>query len=326
MEGLLRAGRPPLRRSDWTPEDCARFVAHRDVEFLAGLARNKAALRAARRLRLFDRLHSCSSASSAAMSMGVPPAPPVDSSGAASFSPNRQRPARRARPSRLDGSKPQPHPPTAAAAVVAGRDAPVAAPAPEVAGTSLASPNARKRRSAARSARHHAARRLALRNRMIMVTFIAKLRRRVVLRHQEAMTMTPPGRSPDTKRDRDERSDGESSLSEYSEYSEQVGDSEGSPVGPFASMMAWEAPPAAGSNCDSQSGPSTPHCSLCCAPFPEESATERAARHRRPIPHFCLECEALSCRARAGRAAPASPKPKAHRRGKGRAGGRARVT
>ena len=49
------AGRPPLRRSDWTPEDCARFVAHRDVKFLAGLARNKAALRAARRLHLFDR-------------------------------------------------------------------------------------------------------------------------------------------------------------------------------------------------------------------------------------------------------------------------------
>ena len=42
-------------QSDWTPEDCARFVAHRDIKFLAGLARNKAALRAARRLHLFDR-------------------------------------------------------------------------------------------------------------------------------------------------------------------------------------------------------------------------------------------------------------------------------
>ena len=322
MEGLLRAGRPPLRRSDWTPEDCARFVAQRDVEFLAGLARNKAALRVARRLRLFNQPHSCSSAASAAVSMDAPPAPPVDSSGTAGLSPiHRQRPARRARPPRPDGPQPQSHPPTAAAAVVAGRDAPVAAPAPGMAGDSPSSPNARRRRSAARSARHHAARRLAMRSRIWVILFIFKLWRRVKLRGGAPMLMTPDGRAPDAKRDRATRSDDESSLGDYTE---SEASSEDAPVGPFASAMTWEASPATGSDCGPQSGPSTPYCSACAAPFLEESTDERATRHRRRLPHFCLECEALTRGVLP--AAPAPSKPASRRRRKGRAGGRARVT
>ena len=185
MEALLR-GRLPARRPDWTLEECARFAALRDVEFLSALAKNDAALRVARRLRLFNQPHPGSSAA-AAESTGVRRAASVDvaSTNASPSRGRRRRAARCARPARPpEHPQPQPHPPTAAVAVAAGHGASVAAPTPQVADASSVKLSSRKRRSAARSGRHHGAIKWLrfIRSRTLAVVFALRLRRRARLR------------------------------------------------------------------------------------------------------------------------------------------------
>ena len=101
----------------------------------------------------------------------------------------------------------QPHPPTPAVAVDAGRDAGVAARAILPADAATAAPNARRRRSAVRSGRRHAARWQRLfRCHTLALLFLLKLRRRARLRRDlqdlEELSYMPPRllRGPGAKR------------------------------------------------------------------------------------------------------------------------------
>ena len=181
------AGRRPSR--SWTVEECATFAARREFELLKLLATDKKALATARRLGAFHPQPQPPSVADGAGQVEAAPQPAAAAAAAAKAAPDsrgrRRRAARCARPARPpEYPQPQPHPPTAAVAVAAGHSASVAAPTPQVADASSVKLSSRKRRSAARSGRHHAAIKWLrfIRSRTLAVVFALRLRRRARLR------------------------------------------------------------------------------------------------------------------------------------------------
>ena len=182
MEGLLRAARPPPRRPEWSVEDHALFAARRDFELLRLVVSDKKIWTAARRMGLFSHSHShppaATASAGARSSVGGAGAAPAAQSGCHLRPP--RRPAQRARLGGRDGqSQSQPLQPADAAddatTAVASRDRPAG-------DASAKADNAKRRRSAARSARRHLQRQRCIRSRMLAVLFALRLRRRARLR------------------------------------------------------------------------------------------------------------------------------------------------
>ena len=181
---FLRAA-APRPSAAWTVEESARFAALRDFQLLQLLSRDRKALSAARRLGAFHQPHSGSSATTAG-NTGARHGAPVDAA-LTTTQPScggQQQAARHARPTRRPHPQPQPHPPSVAVAVVARHGASAAPPPRErpAGDSSTAVGNARQRRSAARSALRHAARRRMIRSQVLATLFVIRLRRRVRLR------------------------------------------------------------------------------------------------------------------------------------------------
>jgi hypothetical protein len=180
---MARRRRLPPRPS-WSLAERARYGAVRDFELLKLLATDRKAFTTARRLDLFQShpqphpLAAAMSGADAAVAPGVAAAAAAAASSGSPSSASR-RAARSVRPAAV--AHPHPPPPAiavgreAGAAVSSTRDRPVGdAPAPAA--------NARRRRSAERSARRHCARQRPVRCCALAILFILRVRRRVRLR------------------------------------------------------------------------------------------------------------------------------------------------
>ena len=193
MASFLHAAAP---RSEWSVEDAARFAARKEFELLRLLSTDAKALTTARRLGLplgqaqpqTQHHAEAADAAAAAASSGA-----ADASSAASCTMPRharRRPARRAqRAVRADA---QPQTPTVANAAVGKAAVPpvrVARPEGMRADGAVPRANARKRRSAARSARHHAARRRPIQIAAYAILYLLKLQRRARQRRAAAGLM-----------------------------------------------------------------------------------------------------------------------------------------
>ena len=188
MASFLRSAAPPRR--EWSLEEAALFAARKEFELLKLLSTDKKALATARRLGfLFSQTQMQPQTPPAASAGGVAAARPAGAADDASVAPPaaprraRRRSARRAQPAEWAHTQPQTH--TSAAAADGDAAAPPARVArPEVvrADDAASRVNARQRRSAARSAQRHAARRRPIRTAAQVLTFLLRLRRRALTR------------------------------------------------------------------------------------------------------------------------------------------------
>ena len=188
MASFLRSAAPPRR--EWSLEEAALFAARKEFELLKLLSTDKKALATARRLGfLFGQTQMQPQTPPAASAGGVAAARPAGAADDASVAPlaaprrARRRSARRAQPAEWAHPQPQTH--TSAAAADGDAAAPPARVArPEVvrADDAASRVNARQRRSAARSAQRHAARRRPIRTAAQVLTFLLRLRRRAPTR------------------------------------------------------------------------------------------------------------------------------------------------
>ena len=189
MEAFLRSAKRPSR-SPWTLEEAARFAALKEGYLLQFLSKHKDALATARRLGVLQ-------------PQPQPQAPSVAEGGGGSGRAHPGRPAgdssatnsAGAQGGRRDamrsashgtrqpqGSAPAPAASTAAAGAVGRADANTG---DGTGGTLAPKPNARKRKSAARSARRHAQRQRPIRRLSLAVLFVTRLRRRARRRREQ---------------------------------------------------------------------------------------------------------------------------------------------
>ena len=183
--------RSPAPRAGWTIAEAALFAARKEYELLRLLSADKKALATARRLGLpFGQAQPHTQPHPPAAPAGIDAAaPPADAAdGASAAAPVLSRRARRRAARCAQRTKPaQPHTqtPSDAAAAEGGAPAPqarVARPAEVRADDAAPRANARRLRSAARSARHHAGRQRRIRTAAHILIFLLRLRRRALLR------------------------------------------------------------------------------------------------------------------------------------------------
>lgn len=183
MASFARTAPPP--RAAWTVEEAALFAARKEFELLRLLSTDKKALATARRLGAF-RPHPQAHPSAAAADAGAraDSSPTVAAAPAASQATptaRRRAAARSARRQARQKAQPQvqPLPPAVAAGEAVASVPPTTADAASVG--QKAAPNARQRRSAARSARRHAAMRAGalkrIRSLAQVCLFVVRLRR-----------------------------------------------------------------------------------------------------------------------------------------------------
>ena len=194
MASFARAAAPPRR--EWSVEDAARFAAVKEFELLQLLSTDTKALTTARRLGLrLGHTQPQTQAQHPAVAAGdiaaAPKAGAADGSSAASRATPRRarrRAARCAQP--VSWADAQAHTPSHAAAAVGDAAAPrarAARPAEECARDAVPRANARKRRSAARSARRHAARSRPVRQAAHALIYFLRLRRLASMRRELAV-------------------------------------------------------------------------------------------------------------------------------------------
>ena len=188
MEAFFRSARRPSRSSEWTLEDAARFAALKEGYLLQFLSTHKKAFATARRLGLplLQSQPLPPSAAEGGQQRRRPPRnapsglqPPVGCSNASSSQRGSTRPA--SRPPRQPPAT-APAPAISAASAVVARDAGNTSCGTDVA--PVMPLNARKRRSAARSAQRHTKRQRAIRSLSLILLFVTRLRRRVRRRNE----------------------------------------------------------------------------------------------------------------------------------------------
>ena len=172
-----------LPQRAWTIEEHALFAARKEFELLKLLSTDNKALATARRLGFMTNAGHPQSHTAAASRAAAPAA--LSAAGADdSSTPSRtttatRRAASRARRTRQANPQPQPPPPLAAG--VGGTAGGALSRGHSADGPSATIGSARQRRSAARSALRHAARRRLIRSQMLAILFALKLRRRARL-------------------------------------------------------------------------------------------------------------------------------------------------
>ena len=195
MASFARAAAPPRR--EWSVEDAARFAAVKEFELLQLLSTDTKALTTARRLGLrLGHTQPQTQAQHPAVAAGNVAAAPstgaADGSSAASRAMPRRARRRAARCAQhVAWADAQPQTPSHAAAAVGDAATPqVRAARPAEVRADDASPraNARKRRSAARSAQRHAARSQPIRTAASALLYLVRLRRLASMRRGLGVT------------------------------------------------------------------------------------------------------------------------------------------